>query len=143
MWHKWWALSRGERRLIRYALLNLILVRLTLRWISISRVYHYARHSRTRHPRKAESPDAIGQAVVRAANNRLVSFSCLPRALTLARMLRQNGYDAVLHIGVRKQAACLAAHAWVTLDGVPIGDSAEFVSQFQPFTDLEAGLEWV
>ncbi|MCO5192142.1 MAG: lasso peptide biosynthesis B2 protein [Anaerolineae bacterium] len=143
MWHKWRALSRGERRLIRYALLNLILVRLTLRWVSISRVYHYAQHGRARHPRKAESPDAIGQAVVRASNNRLVSFSCLPRALTLARMLRQNGYDAVLHIGVRKQAARLTAHAWVTLNGVPIGDSAEFVAQFQSFTDLEAGLEWV
>lgn len=143
MWRKWRALSGRERRLTLHAFATLVLIRGALRWLGVGRVYQYVESSGLRRSRIAESPDAIGQAVARASGNRLVAFSCLPRALTLRRMLWQQGYGAVLHIGVQKQANRLVAHAWVTLDGVPVGDSAEFVSQFHPFANLEAALEWV
>jgi hypothetical protein len=42
--------------------------------------------------------------------------NCFPRALALYRFARQRGYPVRFHCGVRREAAGLDGHAWVTLD---------------------------
>lgn len=42
--------------------------------------------------------------------------NCFPRALALYRFARQRGYPVRFHCGVRKEAAGLDGHAWLTLD---------------------------
>lgn len=41
--------------------------------------------------------------------------NCFPRSLVLYRLARQLGYPVVFHCGVRKEAASLDGHAWLTL----------------------------
>jgi hypothetical protein len=41
--------------------------------------------------------------------------NCFPRSLVLYRLARQLGYPVVFHCGVRKGAASLDGHAWLTL----------------------------
>ena len=48
---------------------------------------------------------------------------CWKRALVVYRMLRGEGEPVQLVIGVRKDdAAALHAHAWVSLEGIPLGE---------------------
>jgi len=42
--------------------------------------------------------------------------NCFPRALALYRFARQRGYPVRFHCGVRREAAGLDGHAWLTLD---------------------------
>lgn len=46
--------------------------------------------------------------------------ACMPRSLTLYRIARESGLDAVWNCGVRKTAeGRLDGHAWLTLGGAP------------------------
>lgn len=56
---------------------------------------------------------------------------CLQRSLALCLWLEKLGFQPLLRIGVRKDGAALAAHAWVEYEGRIINDrpgvSGEFV----------------
>jgi hypothetical protein len=54
-------------------------------------------------------------------------------------MLRRVGWPAELAIGVRPEGTGLAAHAWVTIDGVPIGESLAVMQRYTPFADIPDG----
>ena len=58
-------------------------------------------------------------------------MTCLPRALALQRMLARRGIVAALRIGVRKEAATLAAHAWVEVDGRAVGEPEAIEESFR------------
>ncbi len=58
-------------------------------------------------------------AVQRAARV-LPRATCLPQSLALARMLRKKGVAANVRIGV-KAGSGFAAHAWIEIDGRPLG----------------------
>jgi hypothetical protein len=53
---------------------------------------------------------------------------CLEQSLMLWFLLRQRGVQAELRIGI--QPYKVIGHAWVVVDGAPVGDSAEFVARF-------------
>jgi hypothetical protein len=82
---------------------------------------------------------AVAHAVARAAAHHLRPMTCLPRALALQRMLAQRGIPSVLRIGVRKEggvrkeAATLAAHAWVEVEGRAVGEPEAIAERFLPF----------
>lgn len=63
-----------------------------------------------------------------------LSANCLPRALVLCRLLRQQGLQADLRLGVGKPEGEFAAHSWVEHDGVPL---AEPESPDRTFTRLD------
>jgi hypothetical protein len=46
--------------------------------------------------------------------------SCLVRSLALARVLRQEGYDAHLVFGVRSDNGEMEGHCWVAIGGRPV-----------------------
>jgi hypothetical protein len=59
--------------------------------------------------------------------------SCLPRSLTLWRLLRRQGIETELRIGVRKQFSRLDAHAWVEHHGAPLGDAHDVRERYAAF----------
>lgn len=59
---------------------------------------------------------------------------CLPRSLTLCRLLRRRGLNAQVCLGVKQFP--FRAHAWVEFEGEVIGDSPERVSSFQALAEI-------
>lgn len=57
--------------------------------------------------------------------------TCLVRSAALVRWLRATGVPARLAIGVRADAAAPRAHAWVEVDGVPLGEDATALAAFR------------
>jgi hypothetical protein len=55
---------------------------------------------------------------------------CLSRSLVLWTMLRRQGIDGEIVIGVRPGGAPLDAHAWVERHGRAIDDDADHVASF-------------
>lgn len=58
------------------------------------------------------------------AGNRLpIQATCLRQALLVYWMLRRKGLLPELRIGVQKVQGNMDAHAWVELDGTPVGQT--------------------
>jgi hypothetical protein len=67
-----------------------------------------------------------------ATRNNLGSVGCLPRALAMYRLLRREGYQAELRIGVRRTATGMEAHAWVEVDGQPVAEPPGVALAYRP-----------
>ena len=91
-------------------------------------------------------PQAVALAVSRAAAHHLGAMTCLPRAIALQRMLARRGIPATLRIGVRKApedaggARTIAAHAWVEVDGIALGEPEAIAERFLPLLPPPATL---
>jgi hypothetical protein len=92
-------------------------------------------------PPGPEDVDPVGVAIRRA--ERVVRYAaalhpgpvrCLTRSLVLRRLLRARRVPAVLKIGVRKDGAELAAHAWLEVRGVPVGEPEDLEGEFATLT---------
>ena len=57
--------------------------------------------------------------------------SCLTRSVVLYTLLRSHGYSPCLHIGVTGEPARFLAHAWVTLQGRPVGERPVAVAWYR------------
>lgn len=121
------ALPADQRKLMLEAALALVLADLALRgfgfvrgrtWMSRLAGFLGAEPSLT-----WTQNDLVRSAwAVRAVARRLPGrLECLPQALALWWMLLRRGLDAKLCFGVRPLNHGFGAHAWVELDGVPIG----------------------
>jgi hypothetical protein len=79
-------------------------------------------------PRRAVSIEEIVWAVEAAARRLAWRTMCIEKGLTVQRMLRASGIDAILHYGARHHpdSRKLEAHVWVTVDGQDVigGDEA-------------------
>lgn len=71
-------------------------------------------------------PDDAGMTILTSYVDRWLRLfpynkrgNCFPRAVTLYRFARQRGYPVQFHCGVRREAAGLDGHAWLTLDSEP------------------------
>jgi len=60
----------------------------------------------------------------------LWSIRCLPQAVTLVWMLRRQGLDPCIRIGIARPLSDGPAHAWVELDGIALDPLA---AQHQTF----------
>lgn len=67
----------------------------------------------------------------------LVSTNCLERSLMLYRFLAEAGAAPRLVLGVTREDARVEGHAWVELDGEPLGDTT--TGRFVPVMLFEAG----
>ncbi len=68
-------------------------------------------------------PDEAGMKILTSYVDRWLRLfpynkkgNCFPRALALYRFARERGYPVRFHCGVRREAAGLDGHAWLTLD---------------------------
>lgn len=57
---------------------------------------------------------------------------CLPRSLALYRALSRAGASPQLWIGFRKVAGRVDGHAWITVDGRPVGEAEALMPSLTP-----------
>ena len=62
--------------------------------------------------------------------------SCLRRSLVLWFLLRRQGIESQLRIGVKREEGQFAAHAWVEWNNIPLNDSVTVRQEFTMFEDL-------
>ena len=92
-------------------------------WAGVVRKVDAPRHSVARARHLAELVDA-------AARRHLVRYECLPRSLTLLRLLGREGIRAKLKMGVRKENGKVLGHAWVECAGEVVNDAKGPGEQF-------------
>jgi hypothetical protein len=61
----------------------------------------------------------------------LPPMTCLPRALTLRRMLSRHAIPSKLRIGMNKAPTGMHAHAWVEVDGEAVGEPEDIADDFR------------
>lgn len=118
--HKFINRSWADRALLVRAFVLVSAVRIGLWVLPYRTVHRLAECSVT--PREL-SPDEERRTMrrivgaVEAMSRRLLGMKpCLTQALAAQRMLRQEGIDSVLRIGVTKDGSELLAHAWLERD---------------------------
>ena len=80
-----------------------------------------ARFGQTGSPRTRLPPARLSHAVDRSLRLGARKPRCLVSSLVLYRLLREQGDDAELVIGLPQTPADKEAHAWVELDGADVG----------------------
>ncbi len=132
-WQRYHSWPSPERRLFRFCLMRLLMVRLRLwlRGFQATRRYYQSEPLTAATDRSAWLPEALAvDRMVRRAARLLPGSRCLARALTVWSLLRQDGVDAQLYIGVQRSSASFNAHAWVELAGQPLGERVEQYAVF-------------
>jgi hypothetical protein len=111
---------RGARRLIEWS------SRSARRFPLAEREGHIG-PSREPERQQAEETVRLVESVARAGG-----FSCLPRSLTAWWLLRRQGIESALRIGVRKTEDRFQAHAWLEVEGLPLRDGKLSFAPFEP-----------
>lgn len=128
------ALSRPDRRLLLHAWVLLLVVDVGLRCLPFRLVQSLLRGSRDAVRRDDIDVPALiahlNRFVDLAARNHFYAMSCLRQSLVLQRLLARRGISADLRFGVHKEAAGLAAHAWLEYHGEPIAQRPSTVARF-------------
>lgn len=62
---------------------------------------------------------------------------CLLESITLWRLLKCQGIDSRVRIGVQREAEKLEAHAWVECQGIVINDTADVANRFALLSQVE------
>jgi hypothetical protein len=107
-----------------------------LRFFPYARVAGRAlRPLRTAKPRSEREEEALAHQVGRALEvvrrfDYRTREDCLPRALTIYRLLARRGVEGTFRIGVRRGP--FTAHSWVELRGSPVGDTRSKVDLYTP-----------
>lgn len=81
---------------------------------------------------QSRRPTEICRWIERAASIHFKRMTCLERALAAKRVLRRRGFNAELHIGVRRADQSYEAHAWLTLDGRSLDPAADDFVAMRP-----------
>jgi hypothetical protein len=140
-WANWINLSRQQKKLFIHSLVYLKAASILLLLFRYQDLHNTLK--KRVHLDSGPSPEIanleaaqLSMIVELAARRRLVNATCLRRSLVLWYLLRREGIDSELRIGVRKEAEKIIGHAWVEIDGSVINDDVENIKQFTPM-DLE------
>ena len=142
-WNKFWGLPFGDKILLLTAFVLLPVIRVGMRMVGFGRLCRILASMRP-FPERASSctqPTEVNlvrarstAALVRIAANRgLYRANCLDQSVTLWWLLRLQGIETEIRIGVRKNPR-LEAHAWVELDSVVVNDRDDISEAFAPFS---------
>lgn len=134
----WLACSPTERRLLGKAWFLLLMIGVGLRILPLPRVQTLLRRLSPPHPREipvAIGADRLAWLVGAAARRHLWSVSCLEKSLALHTLLLGRDSRPELKIGVRREGSGLRAHAWVEVDGQPVGDTRDIAQEFQSLSE--------
>ena len=125
------ALSPTQRRLVASALRRVVAMRLALLVRSLDSLHRGIERSGQRTQADFTAQEAA--CAVRAVARRVPGTHCLARSLALHALLRDAGFDSELRIGVARDGAGIAAHAWVECTGEPVGDASDIASRYAAF----------
>ena len=134
------ALTGPEKRLLLVCLVATPFVAAGLAIFGFRRLHAVmAGRSRPRSARffTAQAADARARSsakVVAIATGRgPVRATCLRRSLLLWWLLRRDGIETVLRVGVNRENGTLNAHAWVEYSGRPVNDADDIALRFPAF----------
>jgi hypothetical protein len=135
------ALGTGERRLLAACLIAIPAIVLGLRLLGLRRVRaamaSWQRIARVAPAWAGDAASARARVVARvagiAAGRGPVKATCLHRSLLIWWLLRREGIETALRIGVRREDGELLAHAWVEHDGVPLGEADDHLARYESF----------
>jgi hypothetical protein len=99
----------------------------------VVRIEMLARVMWSGHPARGEPDTAKILALSRLLTRRTASSpgSCYERSLLAYRFLSRHGAEPRLVAAVKKEDGTVTGHAWVTVGGVPLGES-EAIDEFVP-----------
>ena len=134
------ALNPAERRLLLVSCAAAPLVAGGVALFGFRRVHAVlARWPRPRSTRFRTAEDASARAqsaarvVAIAAGRGPVRATCLRRSLLLWWLLRWDGIETILRVGVNRDGGSFHAHAWVEYGGRPLNDAEDIALRFPAF----------
>jgi len=135
------ALTFAEKRLLALSLLATPVVSSSLALFGYRRTLAALSRWTQPHPRPfADESDRLSRAtsaariVTIAAGSGPVRATCLRRSLLLWWLLRREGIETVVKVGVQRGVGgALDAHAWVEYRGRPLNDTDDVAERFLPF----------
>ena len=115
-------------------------VRLALKFITVSRLKDLGARTvrELRDPRLP--PQATARMVRVAAQRGLYRAKCLDQSLVLCWLLRRQGIDARIVFGARKEDEQMHAHAWVEVEGMPVGEEDDVHQRFSQLEEIVASI---
>ena len=84
---------------------------------------------------RTERARLTARMVRAAARHGLGNPSCLEESLVLAHLLRRQGIEAQLRIGVKKNIPKFEAHAWVECCGDALNEAESLHDHYAPFDE--------
>lgn len=134
------ALSGAERRRLAFSFAATRLVAAGLALFGYRRTH--AALSRWPGPRVTRFSSEAGAAARARSIARIVAIAsgrgpvratCLRRSLVVWWLLRREGIDSQVKVGVQRGPEGLDAHAWVEFLGLPLGEANDVADRFHPF----------
>jgi hypothetical protein len=107
-------------------------LRRTQRVFSCFALYHPVRKTE-RHEAAIARALHISRLVGLASRHGICEYNCLQQSLTLWWLLSRNGIRGKFHIGARKEAGWLNAHAWIEIEGLVLNDNSDVRRRYEPF----------
>jgi hypothetical protein len=146
---RWGSLNARERGIFLRALILPLLVTTSLKTIGFRRTQAWlALKTDGAFPASAERTRAEvwrTADLVRAARKwHIVRSTCLSYSLVLWRLLRGQGIDSDVRIGVRRGTSGeVEAHAWIEWNGEVLNDCADVAAHYVPFSGaISTGLSF-
>lgn len=141
----YWRLSWRDKLTAAYVSVLVVGVRVALQVLPYRTVHRLLRFgARDVSSAGAEELHARRQRTVRtvaATSRRLLGDKpCLTQALVAQRLLRRQGFETDLRIGVTKDGDELLAHAWLERDGRVILGGRSSRTRYTPLTPVQPDL---
>jgi hypothetical protein len=116
-WRTYLSLEPADRRLLRQAFAAALVARMALWVAGIAWLRRWAAQLDSK--AQGTEPRPINRIVwaVQAACRRIPGATCLVSSLALQRVLSRHGHVSELQIGVARNGATFAAHAWIVCEG--------------------------
>lgn len=145
VWRRFWRLSWHQRWFVLQAAVLLPVVAVELKTIGIRRYRRTLRSGVSGKRTRQQPVDADRLSRARFAARlvrRLGAFGfrggcCLPESITVWRLLRLQGIQTDLRIGVRRREGRFEAHAWVEYAGIVVSDIQDVSTRFAPLTPIQ------
>jgi hypothetical protein len=100
------------------------------------------------HGSRVEGRDATRETEVVALLERLYRYgrvprrhNCLERSLIMYRYLSELNAAPTLVVAIKRQGCGVHGHAWVVVDGRPLGEHADILDGFEPLAAFGAAGE--
>lgn len=136
-WRAFRSLSWAERGVLVQTLVLLPLTAANLRVLGFRRTQALLLPASDSARARTDLPvaEALARIVHGAAPWSPLPANCLPRALVLCRLLRRQGLQAELRLGVGKPEGEFAAHAWVEHAGRALAEPEDNGQRFAPLVE--------